>query len=150
MIIWDGSLTCCSQATVKEAETLFRTTYHLFEHKKSSTMHVACDEYSIPAQLTSHIDFVSPGVHFDAKTKSDTAEYFAPDGTRLMTKRSAVERKTKRGDTSMSKSPFRHLPEPAIPHWGSFEDQICNTSFVTPVSQSSALRPNNADCDRLV
>ncbi|TVY83130.1 Aorsin [Lachnellula suecica] len=123
-------LTPDSQATVKEAEDLFRTKYHLFEHEKSSTMHVACDEYSVPARISSHIDFVSPGVHFDSKTKSDTDQYYAPDGTPLMSKRSAVETKRKR--SSMGKSHSPHLPKPALPHWGSYEDQVCNTTFVTP------------------
>ncbi|KIM96701.1 hypothetical protein OIDMADRAFT_94140, partial [Oidiodendron maius Zn] len=116
-----------------KAETLFRTTYHLFEHGRSSTTHVACDEYSVPSHISSHIDFVSPGVHFDTKTKSDTNQYFAADGTRLLTKRSAVEGKTRRGEPLMSnKGPFHHMPKAAKSHWGQFERQICNTSFVTP------------------
>jgi tripeptidyl-peptidase-1 len=103
-------------------------------------MHVACDEYSVPSHISSHIDFVSPGVHFDAKTKSDTDQYFAADGRPLTAKRSAVGGKTRRGKQVMSnKGPFRHMPKPAHPHWGSSENQICNTSFVTPVSSAVLL-----------
>ncbi|KUJ08102.1 subtilisin-like protein [Mollisia scopiformis] len=119
-------------ASIEEAENLFQTTYHLFEHGRSSTKHVACDEYSLPSHISPHIDFISPGVHFDAKTKSDTDQYFAADGTRLLTKRSVVERKMKRGDPRMSHKPSHHMPKPAWKPSGPYEAQICNTSFVTP------------------
>ncbi|KAF2152969.1 subtilisin-like protein [Myriangium duriaei CBS 260.36] len=54
-------------ATVEEAESLLKTTYHKFEHGESGQPHIACDEYSIPAHLKDHIDLVTPSVHFDAK-----------------------------------------------------------------------------------
>jgi tripeptidyl-peptidase-1 len=129
--IYDFNIT---QATVEEAETLFQTTYHIFEHGRSSTPHVACDEYSVPSHISSHIDFVSPGVDFNARTISYTNKYFAADGTELLTKRSAMEKRN-----NHKKGPFHHMPRPAFPHWGPFENQICNTSFVTPVSSTVLL-----------
>jgi len=53
--------------TVQEAENLLRTKYHVYEHEETGQPHVACEEYSIPASLKHHIDFVYPSVHFDAK-----------------------------------------------------------------------------------
>lgn len=56
-------------ATVDEAENLLNTEYNVYEHDASGQPHVACDEYSVPAHLQQHIDFVYPTVHFDAKIK---------------------------------------------------------------------------------
>ncbi|KAK5117542.1 hypothetical protein LTR62_004964 [Meristemomyces frigidus] len=65
-------------ATVDEAEDLLKTQYHVYEHEETGQPHVACEEYSIPAHLKPHVDFVYPTVHFDAKVKprelSDAAE----------------------------------------------------------------------------
>ncbi|KAK5119268.1 hypothetical protein LTR85_007882 [Meristemomyces frigidus] len=94
-------------ASVREAESLFRTTYHFFEHGLSATKHVACDNYSLPAHVTPHVDFVTPGVHFDSKTKPDTDLYLDANG---------------------SKIEKRRVMGPSSPWAG----EICNVSFVTP------------------
>jgi len=54
--------------TVEEAESLFNAEYHYFRHETGAP-HVACDEYSLPAHLKKHIDFVTPSVHMDAKVE---------------------------------------------------------------------------------
>ena len=54
-------------ASVDEAESLLNAKYHVWEHTQTGQPHVACDEYSIPAKLQKHVDFVYPTVHFDAK-----------------------------------------------------------------------------------
>ncbi|OCK79883.1 hypothetical protein K432DRAFT_435096 [Lepidopterella palustris CBS 459.81] len=56
-------------ATVGEAERLLRAEYHVYEHDQSGQPHVACTEYSVPAHVRRHIDFVTPTLHFDAKIK---------------------------------------------------------------------------------
>ncbi|EMC93369.1 hypothetical protein BAUCODRAFT_113640 [Baudoinia panamericana UAMH 10762] len=66
-------------ATVDEAEDLFKTKYHVFEHI-SGQPHVACDEYSVPSHLRQHIDIVSPTLHFDTKLGQ-------PDNKRSVSKR---------------------------------------------------------------
>lgn len=53
-------------ATVEEAESLFHTEYKVFGHD-SGKEHIACDEYSIPADLSQHVDFITPTVQFDVK-----------------------------------------------------------------------------------
>ena len=56
-------------ATVDEAESLLNTKYNVYEHTQTGQPHVACEEYSIPAHLKEHVDFVTPTLHFDAKVK---------------------------------------------------------------------------------
>lgn len=52
-------------ATVAEAESLFNTEYHRYEHHKTGAHRVACDEYSLPAHMQEHIDFVMPTIQLD-------------------------------------------------------------------------------------
>ncbi|KAK1240117.1 hypothetical protein MKX08_007559 [Trichoderma sp. CBMAI-0020] len=49
-------------ATAQEAEELFQTEYHVFQHGLEFRSTVACDEYKVPRHLARHIDFVYPGV----------------------------------------------------------------------------------------
>ena len=53
-------------ATVAEAQTLLKTKYSLFRHA-SGKPHVGCTEYHIPEHIATHIDFITPTVHFDTK-----------------------------------------------------------------------------------
>jgi tripeptidyl-peptidase-1 len=61
-------------ATVEEAESLLRTEYHLYRHQSSGRGQAACTEYHVPASVQTHIDFITPTVHFDAKVKPPTGE----------------------------------------------------------------------------
>ncbi|KAM3419686.1 Tripeptidyl-peptidase SED1 [Cercospora zeina] len=56
-------------ATIDEAENLLKTKYHVYEHSETGKPHVACEDYSIPANLKDKIDFVTPTLHFDVKVK---------------------------------------------------------------------------------
>ncbi|KAK5174105.1 uncharacterized protein LTR77_001185 [Saxophila tyrrhenica] len=56
-------------ASVDEAENLLNTKYNVYQHTDSKQSHVACEEYSIPAELSEHVDFITPTVHFDAPIK---------------------------------------------------------------------------------
>ncbi|RFU73337.1 alkaline serine protease [Trichoderma arundinaceum] len=49
-------------ATVDELEKLINATYDIYEHKETGTRHVGTDEYSIPAELLEHIDYITPAV----------------------------------------------------------------------------------------
>lgn len=55
-------------ATVREAEALFKAEFFVFEHE-SGIPHIACNEYSLPEHIKKHVDFVTPTVHMDAKVK---------------------------------------------------------------------------------
>jgi len=52
-------------ATVEEAENLLRAEYNVYRHETGAE-HVACNEYHLPEDVTKHIDFVMPTVHFNA------------------------------------------------------------------------------------
>jgi tripeptidyl-peptidase-1 len=55
--------------TVDEAESLLRTKYHVYTNKESGIDHLASDEYSVPAHISEHLDWITPTVHFDATVK---------------------------------------------------------------------------------
>lgn len=52
-------------ATVGEAERLLNTKYYSFKHKESDGTRIASDEYSLPADIQKHVDFVMPTVQLD-------------------------------------------------------------------------------------
>jgi tripeptidyl-peptidase-1 len=55
--------------TVNEAEQLLRTEYHIFERTDTGTVHIACNEYSVPRDIQQHIDFITPTIGFTATAK---------------------------------------------------------------------------------
>ena len=55
-----------ADVTIKQAEELLKTTYHKYEHE-SGKPHIGCEDYSVPAEISKHVDFITPTVHFDAK-----------------------------------------------------------------------------------
>lgn len=58
-----------SDATVSEIEDLLQTEYYVYDHKHGSS-HIACEEYSVPYDLSNdHIDIILPTIHFDARKK---------------------------------------------------------------------------------
>ncbi|KAL7934122.1 peptidase S8/S53 domain-containing protein [Trichoderma chlorosporum] len=48
-------------ARVSELEKLLNTTYDMYENTKTGVRQIGTDEYSIPADLKSHIDYITPG-----------------------------------------------------------------------------------------
>lgn len=50
--------------TISEAERLLKTQYQVYEHQKIGKRSLACREYSVPATLQKHIDFITPTTHF--------------------------------------------------------------------------------------
>lgn len=49
------------------AEELLNTKY--YEFQRSGSHRIGCDEYSVPAHLSEHIDFVKPGIKLSAPMK---------------------------------------------------------------------------------
>lgn len=43
-------------------ERLFRAELHEYEHDASGSLRLGCDEYHVPAHLSEHIDYITPGV----------------------------------------------------------------------------------------
>jgi tripeptidyl-peptidase-1 len=56
-------------ATVEEAENLLLTEYNVYTNTKTGGDYLACEDYSVPAHIREHIDFITPTVHFDATVK---------------------------------------------------------------------------------
>jgi tripeptidyl-peptidase-1 len=57
------------EASVDQAESLLHTKYHVYAHDVTGQPHIACEEYSLPKHLKSHVDFITPTVHFDTPVK---------------------------------------------------------------------------------
>ncbi|KAF2674224.1 subtilisin-like protein [Microthyrium microscopicum] len=51
--------------TVREAQTLLKTEYFVYEHTVTGIPHIACNEYHVPIEVSAHVDFITPTVHFD-------------------------------------------------------------------------------------
>lgn len=61
-------------ATVDEAQSLLKTEYYRYQHS-SGHQHVGCTEYHVPEHVSSHIDFITPTVVFDAKRAQSKDKY---------------------------------------------------------------------------
>ena len=57
----------------KHAETLFGTEYYEHETNKGD-VRIGCDEYYLPTHVSSHVDFVKPGVKLSAPLKKRQIE----------------------------------------------------------------------------
>lgn len=49
-------------ASIEEMEQLLQTKYYYYEHISGGPKHIGCENYKIPAALSDHIDYVTPGV----------------------------------------------------------------------------------------
>lgn len=54
-------------ATVREAEQLFNTTYHVYEKQDTGVSYVGCDEYTLPSSIRNYIDFITPTIQLQHK-----------------------------------------------------------------------------------
>ena len=57
-------------ANISEVESLLKTEYKVYQHTTGQN-HIACDDYSVPEQLSQHIDLIMPTIHFDTKIVGD-------------------------------------------------------------------------------
>jgi tripeptidyl-peptidase I len=55
--------------TIAEAESLLKTEYKMYEHTESAKRSLAVDEYSVPASISKHINFITPTVQHLAATR---------------------------------------------------------------------------------
>jgi tripeptidyl-peptidase-1 len=49
-------------ASIEEMEQLLQTKYHYYEHVNGGRKDIGCEDYLVPAALSDHIDYVTPGV----------------------------------------------------------------------------------------
>ena len=57
-------------ASIAEVEDLLKTEYKIYEHTTGQE-HIACEEYSVPQDVSKHIDLIMPTIHFDTKIMGD-------------------------------------------------------------------------------
>ncbi|QUC21684.1 uncharacterized protein UV8b_05927 [Ustilaginoidea virens] len=50
------------RATVGELESMLKTKYHMYDHVQSRNAHIGTDEYTLPHEVSSLVDFITPGV----------------------------------------------------------------------------------------
>ena len=91
---------------VSVVEEMFMTQYH--EHELDGKLKVACDEYSVPGHLSSHIDYIVPGVKMSSPMRKRTVEA-----------RSGGPSHNHRGWNPKHIPPWQmphHMPPPYSPH----------------------------------
>lgn len=50
------------QTTVSHLEQILKTNYHIYEDPKTNTEHFGVEQYSLPADVSKHVDFITPAV----------------------------------------------------------------------------------------
>jgi tripeptidyl-peptidase-1 len=58
---------------ISDVERLLKTKYYVYEHINGKR-HPATEEYSVPAAIQHHIDFIAPTLHFDVKVNRNSKE----------------------------------------------------------------------------
>ncbi|KAF2717180.1 subtilisin-like protein [Polychaeton citri CBS 116435] len=61
-------------AKTSEVEELLKTKYHFYEHSRSGSSSIACDEYHVPRHVQEHIDYITPGIKLFASKVSRQPE----------------------------------------------------------------------------
>jgi tripeptidyl-peptidase-1 len=69
-------------------EQLLKTKYYFYEHANGGRKHISCEDYKIPAAVSQHIDYVTPGV-------------------KLLATRALGDMKIKRSSASLNSHPLR-------------------------------------------
>ncbi|OIW33556.1 subtilisin-like protein [Coniochaeta ligniaria NRRL 30616] len=49
-------------ATTSEMEDILYTDFYVYKHSQSGSAGIACDQYHIPAHVTEHVDYITPGI----------------------------------------------------------------------------------------
>lgn len=63
----DGSLVF--NATIREMEDIFKTSYGLYGQDHNPQLYLGCEEYSIPTHLRDYIDFITPSTPITSSPK---------------------------------------------------------------------------------
>lgn len=54
-------------ATVDQAQSLLKTQYHIYQHQDTNEVHMGVEEFSLPAGLEQHINYIKPTTAFPRK-----------------------------------------------------------------------------------
>lgn len=64
-----------ANVSVTEAEALLKTQYSVYEHAATGAEHLACGSaYHLPEHVSSHVELVTPTLHFDVKFKREPVD----------------------------------------------------------------------------
>ncbi|KAI6713018.1 protease S8 tripeptidyl peptidase I (secreted protein) [Marssonina coronariae] len=62
--------------TVEEMEALLRAEFHEHEHGRTSKVRIGTDKYHVPEHLSSHIDYITPGIKLSPVVKRTSKRNF--------------------------------------------------------------------------
>ncbi|KAI9696511.1 MAG: hypothetical protein M1820_008139 [Bogoriella megaspora] len=88
-------------ATAEEAENLLHAEFYEHEHRYSDKIRVGCSRYHLPKHVSSHVDYITPGVKLtpvikrDAKTKKRATRKSYKQPARLQRPANAVDKSFK-------------------------------------------------------
>ncbi|KAM0262586.1 hypothetical protein ACHAQJ_001631 [Trichoderma viride] len=60
--------------TSGQLESLLKTSYSTYDHVEARNVHIGTDEYTLPNEISQHVDFITPGVIFAPVKTSSKAE----------------------------------------------------------------------------
>ncbi|OAR01405.1 hypothetical protein LLEC1_04070 [Akanthomyces lecanii] len=67
------------ETTASQLESVLKTKYHVYTHVTRDSESIGADEYSLPAEIAEHVDFVHPGVaHISSTTKNQNKRSVVP------------------------------------------------------------------------
>lgn len=117
-------------ALTHEAENLFKTKYHVYEHSRTGKINVACDEYHVPTHITEHIDYITPGLKLFAADKAGSSRPVDDEEARSIEKRifGVTDLKNQKPTQPLKKP----LPMPIEKLLELVEDQLCNVAITPP------------------
>ena len=134
-------------ASADEAERLFKTQYHVYEHEPTGNTNIACDEYHVPEHIKDHIDFVVPGLKLISGGKGSSGRELSKRGKTEMTKRGFRTNP----HTNFSRPELGPLvPMASVPNGTAAQLANCD-SFITPaciaamynITPATKANPNN-------
>lgn len=67
------------ETTASQLESVLKTKYHVYTHATRESESIGADEYSLPAEIAEHVDFVHPGVaHISSTAKIESKRSVIP------------------------------------------------------------------------
>ncbi|GAM86246.1 hypothetical protein ANO11243_042580 [Dothideomycetidae sp. 11243] len=133
-------------AQAHDAEYLFKTKYHVYEHQRTGNTNIGCDEYHLPASVREHVDYVTPGLKLLAGGKVTGAKSLEKRG-----KKTLQPRGFRTGGNQNFSGP-RFGPELSVPASSLLAagTSICDTAIIPEciatmysIPQATKANPNN-------
>ena len=98
------------EASVAEIEELINAEYYHYEHHQTGKTNVGCDEYSVPAHVQEHVDYITPGLKLLTPSMPRNAEE-----RKKLKKRTALDKRVFGVTTPGAKKPILPPLKKALP-----------------------------------